>query len=137
MILADTGFFIALAFRRDALHAQAHAWSASVAETMLVTEHVLLETVNQLSAPADRGRAAGLMDQVRRDSAFQFLEVDAKLFERGVAMHRERRDKGWSLTDCVSFLVMGDRGVTKALAYDTHFEQAGFEALLRRDPSSA
>ena len=29
---------------------------------------------------------------------------------------------------------MADRGITQALAYDHHFEQAGFEPLLRRDP---
>jgi predicted nucleic acid-binding protein len=29
---------------------------------------------------------------------------------------------------------MQERNVTRALAYDHHFEQAGFEALLRREP---
>jgi predicted nucleic acid-binding protein len=34
----------------------------------------------------------------------------------------------------VSFVVMERLGIRQALAYDHHFEQAGFEALLRRDP---
>ena len=42
-----------------------------------------------------------------------------------------RRDKNWSLTDCISFVVMKDRGPTQALTADHHFEQAGFKALLR------
>jgi hypothetical protein len=29
---------------------------------------------------------------------------------------------------------MERRGITRALTHDQHFEQAGFEALLRRDP---
>ncbi len=29
---------------------------------------------------------------------------------------------------------MRERGLTRALAYDIHFQQAGFEALLRHDP---
>ena len=37
---------------------------------------------------------------------------------------RERPDKEWSLTDCVSFHLMRERGLTRALAYDLHFEQA-------------
>ena len=35
------------------------------------------------------------------------------------------------LTDCISFVVMEERGITDALAYDQHFVQAGFRALLR------
>ena len=45
-----------------------------------------------------------------------------------------RPDKEWSLTDCISFVLMRERSVHEALAYDHHFEQAGFVALLRRDP---
>jgi len=29
---------------------------------------------------------------------------------------------------------MKERGITKALAYDEHFQQAGFAALLRAEP---
>jgi predicted nucleic acid-binding protein len=43
-------------------------------------------------------------------------------------------DKDWSLTDCISFHLMRTKGITRALAYDEHFAQAGFEPLLRRQP---
>jgi len=53
------------------------------------------------------------------------------LFERGVGLFRQRPDKEWSLTDCISFVVMRDASLTEALTGDHHFEQAGFSALLR------
>ncbi|MFM5956954.1 MAG: PIN domain-containing protein, partial [Dolichospermum sp.] len=43
----------------------------------------------------------------------------------------QREDKEWGLVDCISFIVMQDRGITDALTADTHFQQAGFRALLR------
>jgi hypothetical protein len=46
-------------------------------------------------------------------------------------LYFQRRDKEWSLTDCISFTVMSDEGLTDALTGDHHFEQAGFTALLR------
>src|SRR5208282_5143253 len=42
-----------------------------------------------------------------------------------------RPDKEWSLTDCISFVVMNERGMTDALTSDHHFEQAGFQILLK------
>ena len=54
------------------------------------------------------------------------------LLRRGLDLYEARTDKEWGLVDCVSFIVMSDRGLTEALTSDEHFEQAGFVALLRR-----
>ncbi len=52
------------------------------------------------------------------------------LFWRGIKLFDARPDKEWSLTDCISFEVMAELGLTDALTADHHFEQAGFRALL-------
>jgi uncharacterized protein len=44
---------------------------------------------------------------------------------------RQRPDKEWSLTDCISFAAMREENLTEALTGDRHFEQAGFRALLK------
>jgi predicted nucleic acid-binding protein len=49
----------------------------------------------------------------------------------GFALYGERLDKEWSLTDCISFVVMHDHQLTEAATADHHFEQAGFRALLK------
>jgi predicted nucleic acid-binding protein len=72
--------------------------------------------------------------QVRSSSAYKWVSASDRLLDSGLRLHAEREDKHWSLTDCVSFVIMREDGLTRALAHDQNFEQAGFEALLRRDP---
>jgi predicted nucleic acid-binding protein len=73
--------------------------------------------------------------RIRSDRNIEVIPASTELFEAGLQLHAQRPDKEWSLTDCISFVVMQRRGITSALAYDHHFEQAGFEVLLRRDPT--
>jgi len=135
MIFVDTGFLIALLSPRDSLHARAHAWVAVVSEPLLVTEYVLWELINGLSMPADRPKVHAAVDQIRAASDWEIVVASGELFEQGLRRHRERQDKAWSLTDCISFQVMQARDVRRALSYDHHFEQAGFEALLLKEPT--
>jgi predicted nucleic acid-binding protein len=130
----DTGFLLALCQPRDALHERAHAWAKTISEPLLVTEYVLWETLNALSQPVDRPKGHALLAFVRSASIYEWVRATGDLLEKGVQLHQARPDKEWSLTDCITFVVFAERGVSRALAYDHHFEQAGFEALLRRDP---
>jgi predicted nucleic acid-binding protein len=51
-------------------------------------------------------------------------------FDRGLDLFGRRPDKDWSLTDCISFAIMSERGLTHALTADRHFAQAGFVPML-------
>jgi hypothetical protein len=134
MILLDAGYLIALAKPRDALHTRALAWAACVEEPVILTEFTLCEVVDALSRPADRPKAHALISDLRPDPACKIVPASSHLVQAGLRLHASRLDKEWSLTDCMSFVVMREEGIRRALAFDQHFEQAGFEALLRRDP---
>lgn len=132
MILLDSGFLIALAKPRDELHAQAQAWAMKIREPLAVTEYVLCETVDALSSPVDREKARLLVAMLKSRPSCRIVAASSALFDAGLRLHAARADKEWSLTDCISFHTMREMGISRALAYDLHFAQAGFEPLLRR-----
>lgn len=130
MTLIDTGYFIALFNPTDSLHARAVSWAAVVTGPLVVTEYVLVETINYFSRPIDRPRAAAVMQWVSEGEC-DLVDASPDLLKSGWSLFEQRPDKAWSLTDCISFEVMRARSIRNALAHDDHFEQAGFRALLR------
>jgi predicted nucleic acid-binding protein len=62
---------------------------------------------------------------------FHIIPLDSRLLDRGLERMASRPDKDWSLTDCISFVVMENQDITEALTADRHFEQAGFTALFK------
>lgn len=137
MIFVDTGFFIALFDKADALHTSAMKWSKVLGEPLVVTEYVLVEVVNHFSRRSVRARGHAIVENVKSDPNYTIVNAGVSLFAAGLALHRQRTDKNWSLTDCISFHVMEQHGIQRALAFDHHYEQAGFEALLRREPKTS
>jgi uncharacterized protein len=134
MIFVDTSFLLAVLNPRDALHSRAQAWAEVIAEPLLVTEYVIWELVNALSMPADRPKVHAAIQEIQTASEWEWVPATPERFSAGMQLHGERPDKAWSLTDCISFLMMQQRHIHRALTYDHHFEQAGYAALLRRDP---
>lgn len=59
------------------------------------------------------------------------VRLTNELYDAAFTLFKSRKDKDWGLVDCVSFIVMQNRGITDALTTDEHFQQAGFRALLR------
>jgi predicted nucleic acid-binding protein len=98
---------------------------------LVTTEWVLMELADALSAPQARVTAAAFLLAVRADPQFDVVGYDSIVYQAGFDLFAARPDKSWSLTDCISFGVMSERGLTEALTADHHFEQAGFRAVFR------
>lgn len=134
-VFADTSYWIALLNPHDELHQQARRVSASLGDVQLVTsEAVLAEWLNDFARRGRQLRAAAvaLIERLRADSTVEVIPQTSGEFEEALRLYAERADKAWSHTDCSSFCIMRRLGIREALAYDRHFEQAGFTALLRQ-----
>jgi len=137
-VFLDTAYAIALSSPNDLFHQRAISLADQLeaADTRLVTTRaVLLEIGNALSKQRYRSAAVRLLAALEADPHVEIVPLSEQLYARAVQLYRERLDKEWGLTDCVSFMVMQVRGITEALTTDEHFQQAGFTGLMREGSS--
>ncbi len=79
--------------------------------------------------------AMQLVDALERSRRVEIVLVDERLERLGWQLFRAREDKDWGMTDCVSMSLMADRCIQDIFTADHHFEQAGFNILLREHGS--
>jgi len=129
-VFADAFFYIALLNRRDAGHRRAMDVLVLGGIKTVTTTAVLLEVADAMTAPVWRGVCTTFLEELPKQSGTSVRSLDEDLWKRGLELYGSRSDKEWSLTDCISFVVMKDEGLEEALTGVRHFEQAGFKALL-------
>jgi predicted nucleic acid-binding protein len=130
-VFADTGFFLALINPRDQYHLPATELNCQLKSPLVTTAWVLLEFANAISASRARDRFGSVLGRLRSEADVSIIDPQPELFDSGCQLYISRPDKDWSLTDCISFVVMSRENLTDALTADRHFEQAGFNRLLR------
>ncbi len=130
-VFGDTSYYVALLGPNDQHHPQALEWSQRLLGQVVVTEYVLVELGSALSGLADRHLYVPFVEDLLKDPGTIFVPASQILFHQGLALFSSRRDKDWSLVDCISMVVMKQRRLQEALTTDRHFLQAGFRALLR------
>lgn len=136
-VFVDSGYWIAILNKHDKLHSRAVEVSENAREDRYVTtDFVLLEILNHLANKGNNLREAAVRTvRVIRDAPNSIVVPCTRiLFDQAVNRYEQRSDdKEWGLTDCASFVIMEQEKISDALAYDKHFQQAGFRALLRED----
>jgi hypothetical protein len=130
-VFADAHYFLALLIPNDEAHQAALAAARHLGAPCVTTAWVLTELADAMARPENRDECARFILALRGNPKFVIVPPTALRFEAGFDLYRGRPDKDWSLTDCISFVVMKERGITEALTGDRHFEQAGFTALLK------
>jgi hypothetical protein len=132
-IFADTSYYLGLLNNDDQWHEGVMRFTQGFDGEMVTTAWVLTELANAMSHPDNRGVCVGFFEDLRSDPRVMIVGASQALFDQGFDLYAHRLDKSWSLTDCISFVVMQQQGLTEALTGDRHFEQAGFKALLAQE----
>lgn len=135
-VFLDTSFSIALAIAKDEFHTKANQLAEQLTDAksqIFTTGAVILEIGNALSRRKYRQSATGIIRRLQSEQNTSIVAVTDELFDEAFDLFQNRPDKNWSIVDCISFVVMQERGIVCALTTDEHFVQAGFRALLRED----
>lgn len=132
MIFVDTGFLYALVDERDQNHQRVievlgQYRNQDLEAVGLTTNHVVEETITLLRKRShrDRGVAHDIAVEVGQrlyDGVFGRVHHVTPSEERKAFEYFTRhKDKVYSMTDCVSFVIMDAYKITEALAVDVDF----------------
>lgn len=121
-VFADSYYFFALVNRNDAAHSKVKILSSAHEITIVTSAFILIELCDGLCKPHHRIVASELIRSLQEDLHVLIIPPTLALFEQGIELYANRPDKDWSLTDCLSFVVMNRYGITEALTGDRHFQ---------------
>lgn len=130
-VFMDTYGLIAWINTRDAAHLPVKSYLNVYSGSIVTTEWVLLEFADAFSLSSVKPFAIEAIRRIHRLPMFQVVGFSPTVSQAGFDLYKARPDKDWSLTDCISFAVMSQHGLSEALTADHHFEQAGFRAVFK------
>jgi predicted nucleic acid-binding protein len=125
-VFVDTSFVLALINERDQYHKQAEALSFKFEESLLITTVAVLLEIGNALAKDFRRDATAVIDLLRTSARVQVIQIDEHLLQKALEIYEKYDDKTWGLVDCLSFIVMGEHGLTDVLTFDADFSAAGF-----------
>jgi hypothetical protein len=135
-VFLDTAYAFALINQSDKWHLESVDWQRRIIEEgafLLTTEYILCEIADGLSSIKYRKKAIQLIRILEQSEIIKIIPASTELFHKGLALFDKYSDKDFSLTDCISFSIMKELKIRRALTSDRHFIQAGFGALLLQE----
>ena len=133
-VFVDTSAFIAMANKRDFFHVAAIKTKEKLKQenrNLITTEAIFLEFGNAFSAVALKPSAIKMMEAIRLSKKWTVIGIDEKIMNQSFNLYKKISDKDWGLVDCTSIIVAKNLGISEIFTTDHHFEQAGFQTLLK------
>lgn len=129
----DTSYLIAVEVADDQKHEAASRhwrdWLETPSSTLVTSSYVLVEVVTYLNNRRLHSKAVELGNNLLSSRSINLIHIDEELLYEGWSYFQKHRDKSYSLTDCISFVLMNRLEIVEALTFDRHFVQAGFVTL--------
>ncbi len=131
-LFLDAGYLIAIEAADDQNHQVAFShWQKLILSPpkIITTTYIFDEIVTFFNNRNRHAKAIEIGNNLLQSNLIEMIQVDENLLESGWNYFQKHDDKRYSLTDCISFVVLEQRNLDSALSFDKHFTQAGFIKL--------
>jgi len=126
-IFVDTGGLYAAIVSKDHDHPAARPFLRNNTLPLMTSDYVMDETATLLQSRVGHRYAVRFLDMLQTSRQTQLVYLTSAHIAATIELFRNRPDKGWSFTDCSSFVLMHEYQIQVAFAFDEHFQQAGFQ----------
>ena len=93
-----------------------------------LTDYIFDETITFIECVLNNHELSLKVGEALQTSPFTtIIQIDQELFNE--AWNFFKRNKGYSFTDCTSFIAMNKNGINNAFTFDKHFKKAGFQTI--------
>lgn len=131
-LFVDSSAWYALSDYDDKQHDSASIFLSQVlrSNNRLITSNLVIgETYTLLRARLGHREAWEFLARVRASSRIEIIFINEIIESKAYNLLKRFRDQGFSYVDGTSFVLMQERKLTEAFAYDKHFLTAGFILL--------
>jgi len=128
----DTSYILALEIVNEDAHQKVLQSWLTLAQSkpyVFTTTYIFDETVTFFNSRNLHSKAIEVGERLLKSPDIELIQIDNNLFRLGWQYFKKYKDKSYSLTDCLSFVVMEQQEIATALTLDRHFIQAGFQVL--------
>ena len=128
-VFLDTSYLLALELAKDQNHPAARQhWQTIIQSppSFVTTSYVFDEVVTYFNSRGHHAKAVQVGNNLLLSASVELVHVDEALLYEGWQSFQHHQDKDYSLTDCISFIVMKRLSASIVFTFDEDFVQAGF-----------
>lgn len=132
LVFVDTGAWIALALTRDPLHPRAsETWAllANAGARLHTSVSIVVETFTFLDRNTERNVALAWKDSLKVVPRLRVWPCTSRDLEHAWTYFERPNFHTLSAVDALSFVLMAQRRIRVAFAFDGHFAAAGFRMV--------
>jgi len=133
-VFIDTVAFVAINNKNE----QFHKSSVEINKNLLMNKvqyytsnFVLDESITLLSKRIGHEQTVDFCEKISKSGLIKVIHISETIEKQAWQIFKKYSDKEYSFTDCTSFAVMKNFKIDSAFTNDHHFEQMGFEILIK------
>jgi predicted nucleic acid-binding protein len=135
-VFIDTSVLVSIFEEDDGRHEEAiRLFEKAMAQKLrvVISDYIFDECITTVNSRSDHNTAVKAGEFILSSNVIELIWLDQEMKLKAWEYFIAHADKGYSFTDCTSFILMKEMKLTQYLAFDKHFERAGFSSFSNKD----